>query len=191
MKTFTLDGWVCRGQNGAPGVETRTTQGGRCVTKWRMNCPDRTREGVKTPAYFGLEYWHDPGDRKAALVQDGACLLVSGRLAYEEWTDKATGQKRSEVRLKADEIGLIFPPGQAPQPAPQGYAQQPYQPQPPYAPQGGAQQPYGYGYAPQPPQAAYAAPAPQAQAAAYAPPAQYAAPAQAQAASVYDDEIPF
>ena len=167
MKRFYLDGWVCRGQNGARGVTTRQVQGqqgARCVTSFRVNSPTyNASTQTKVPHYFQCEYWHDPADRKAALIEDGACLMLAGDLDHHTWVDQQSGQQRGEVRLRVYEVARVF----APQAAAQGA----------YAPQGAPRTPQP---APQP------APVP-----AYAPqPAPASQPAYAPQGA-YDDEIPF
>lgn len=190
MKDFTIDGFVTQ------NVETKATQSGRMVTKFSVNSPDYDRKTQeRTPQYFDVEFWHDQGDPKAAMIQEGALLLVWGQLHQDKWTDRATGQNRSKVVLRARELAQI----RAPQPgrqqarpqqpaayAPQGYPQpaaQQYAPQPAPTPQG-YPQPAPQQYAPQP--AAYA-PAPQAAPQAAPQPA----PAQAPVVEIYDEDIPF
>lgn len=169
MKDFVMDGYVCK------GVEVRSTQAGKLVTKFTLNSPDYNRSTQQSePAFFRCEYWHNgQNDPKAANIVDGALLLVWGALRFEQWDDKSTGGKRSEIVCKVREIGLIKPPARPQQPQ---YAPQPVQQA--YAPQ----------YAPQP------APAPvQQPAAAYQQPATVAAPPQAVQVpmAVYDEDIPF
>lgn len=164
MKDFTIDGFVTQ------NVETKATQSGRMVTRFSVNSPDynaKTQE--RTAQYFDVEFWHDQGDPKAAMIREGALLLVWGQLRQDKWQDRATGQNRSKVVLRARELAQIRAPqpGRAQQAAPQAYPPQGYAPQP--APQG---------YAPQP---------------AYAPQAAPQQPPQTQApvVEIYDEEIPF
>lgn len=169
MKDFVMDGYVCK------GVEVRSTQAGKLVTKFTLNSPDYNRSTQQSePAFFRCEYWHNgQNDQKAANIVEGALLLVWGALRFEQWDDKSTGGKRSEIVCKVREIGLIKPPARPQQPQ---YAPQPVQQA--YAPQ----------YSPQ------AAPAPvQQPAAAYQQPAPVAVPPQAVQVpmSVYDEDIPF
>lgn len=169
MKDFVMDGYVCK------GVEVRSTQAGKLVTKFTLNSPDYNRSTQQSePAFFRCEYWHNgQNDPKAANIVDGALLLVWGALRFEQWDDKSTGGKRSEIVCKVREIGLIKPPARPQQPQ---YAPQPVQQA--YAPQ----------YAPQP------APAPvQQPAAAYHQPAPVAVPPQVVQVpmSVFDEDIPF
>lgn len=180
MKDFTIDGFVTQ------NVETKATQSGRMVTRFSVNSPDynaKTQE--RTAQYFDVEFWHDQGDSKAAMIREGALLLVWGQLRQDKWQDRATGQNRSKVVLRARELAQIRAPqpGRAQQAAPQGYAPQPPQARPvqapqAYPPQGYAPQPAPQGYAPQP---------------AYAPQAAPQQPPQTQApvVEIYDEEIPF
>lgn len=173
MKDVTIDGFVTQ------NVETRATQSGREVTRFSVNSPDydhKTKE--RTAQYFDVEFWHDQGDRKAAMIREGALLLVWGQLHQDKWQDRGTGQNRSKVVIRAREVAQIRAPqpgapreGRPPQPAypPQAYQQPAYPPQP-YQPQ-----PVAYAPAPQPVQ--QAAPQP--------------APAQPPVADVYDGDIPF
>ena len=166
MKDFTIDGFVTQ------NVETKATQSGRMVTKFSVNSPDYDRKTQeRTPQYFDVEFWHDQGDPKAAMIREGALLLVWGQLHQDKWTDRATGQNRSKVVLRARELAQI----RAPQPGRQQARPQ----QPAYAPQG---YPQPAQYAPQP--AAYA-PAPQAA------PQPSPQPAQAPVVEIYDEDIPF
>lgn len=179
MKDFTIDGFV------AQNVETKATQSGRMVTKFSVNSPDYDRKTQeRTPQYFDCEFWHDQGDPKAAMIQEGALLLVWGQLHQDKWTDRNTGQNRSKVVLRAREVAQI----RAPQPGrQQGRPQQPAA----YAPQAypqAAPMPQGYTQPAQYPQqpAAYA---PAQQAAPQAAP--QPAPAQAPVVELYDEDIPF
>lgn len=181
MKDFTIDGFVTQ------GVETKATQSGRMVTKFSVNSPDysgKTQE--RTPQYFDVEFWHDQGDPKAAMIQEDALLLIWGQLRQDKWQDRATGQNRSKVVLRARELAQI----RAPQPG----RQQARPRQPAYAPQGypqAAPQQYAPQAAPQgypqpaqyPPQPAAYAPAP--------PSAPQPVPAQPPVVEIYDEDIPF
>ena len=165
MKDFVMDGYVCK------GVEVRSTQAGKLVTKFTLNSPDYNRSTQQSdPAFFRCEYWHNgQNDQKAANIVEGAVLLVWGSMRFDQYTDKA-GNKRSETAFKVREIGLIKPPARPQQPQ---YAPQPVQQA--YAPQ----------YAPQP------APAPvQQPAAAYQQPAPMPQAVQVPV-SVYDEDLPF
>lgn len=177
MKDVTIDGFVTQ------NVETRATQGGREVTRFSVNSPDYDRKTQeRTAQYFDVEFWHDQGDRKAAMIREGALLLVWGQLHQDKWQGRGTGQNRSKVVIRAREVAQIRAPqpgtpreGRPQQPAypPQAYQQLAYPPQQYAAAQ----------YAPAP------APVPVAQAAPQAAP--QPAPAQPPVADVYDEDIPF
>ena len=171
MKDFTIDGFV------AQNVETKATQSGRMVTKFSVNSPDYDRKTQeRTPQYFDCEFWHDQGDPKAAMIQEGALLLVWGQLlrAREVAQIRAPQPGRQQGRPQQP---VAYAPQAYPQPAPmpqaypqaapmpQGYAQPAQYPQQPAA------------YAPAPQAAPQAAPQP--------------APAQAPVVEIYDEDIPF
>lgn len=167
MKDFIIDGFV------TSSVERRTTQGGRMVTRFGINSPDFNRETNERKAqFFDCEYWSDPASDKAANIQEGALLMLWGKLAQDKWQDQQTGQNRSKVVLKVQEVAVIRAgqPRAQQAPAPQQGYQQPAYRQPAYAPQPGQ---YAAAPAPAP------APRPAAQ-----PPAQ-------PPLDVYDADIPF
>ena len=178
MKRFIIDGYVCGGANGAPGVETRTTNSGSTVISFRVNSATYNRQTQQsTPQYFQCEYWPRKSDWRPQLIREGALLLMSGDLAVDTWQDKATGQNRSQVKLRVHEIGQISEPrqrGAAPQQAYQQAAPQ----VPAYQRQAPAHRP------PQPPAQAPACRPPQA-------PAPQQAYQQAAPQEVYDEDIPF
>lgn len=184
MKDVTIDGFVTQ------NVETRAAQGGREVTRFSVNSPDYDRKTQeRTAQYFDVEFWHDQGDRKAAMIREGALLLVWGQLHQDKWQDRGTGQNRSKVVIRAREVAQI----RAPQP---GTPREGRPSQPAYPPQQPAYPPQAYQQPAYPPQqyaaAQYApapAPVPAAQAAPQAAP--QPAPAQPPVADVYDEDIPF
>lgn len=169
MKDVTIDGFVTQ------NVETRATQGGREVTRFSVNSPDYDRKTQeRTAQYFDVEFWHDQGDRKAAMIREGALLLVWGQLHQDKWQDRGTGQNRSKVVIRAREVAQIRAPQPAYPPQQPAYPLQAYQ-QPAYPPQQYAAAQYAPAPAPVP--AAQAAPQPM--------------PAQPPVADVYDEDIPF
>lgn len=131
MNNFVISGYVCKGR------EDRTTQSGRTVTEFTVNCPKynpTTKES--TPRFFACKYWQRDNDFRQAHVQEGALLCLTGDLDYEQWQAK-DGTNRSKVVLSVKEIGLVSPPRSAPKaapcqpPAPSAY-QAPSAPQAPY-----------------------------------------------------------
>ena len=50
-------------------------------------------------------------DRQAAAcgehLHKGAPIFVEGRLQYDEWTDKTTGDKRQKLKIRADRVHFL------------------------------------------------------------------------------------
>lgn len=59
------------------------------------------------PHWFDLEIWGKSSEFAANYVRKGARIGVSGSLQQQSWTDKATGQKRSKVLVKAGRLELL------------------------------------------------------------------------------------
>lgn len=63
------------------------------------------------PHFFSIEAWN--GQAKSCKPENlpvGTLISVDGRLAEDRWEDQKTGQKRSAVKIIADDISfLAFP----------------------------------------------------------------------------------
>ncbi|MDR1284492.1 MAG: single-stranded DNA-binding protein [Opitutaceae bacterium] len=49
--------------------------------------------------FFDLEAWGKTGEIISKYMKRGDPLLVEGRLKYDQWEDKNTGQKRSKIKI--------------------------------------------------------------------------------------------
>jgi len=49
--------------------------------------------------FVDLETYGPHGQRQAELFKKGMPILIEGRLRQDSWTDKATGQKRSRLKV--------------------------------------------------------------------------------------------
>ncbi|NGM16973.1 single-stranded DNA-binding protein [Eggerthellaceae bacterium zg-893] len=152
------------------------------------------------PVFVDCTAFGDYVARKVPQLTKGTPVVVSGRLDMDQWTDRQTGQKRTKLKVVANDVEIVTKPPQqnglqtyGAQHAPQQYAPQPAPAQQQYAAQQPAPQ-YAQQYAQPVPQQAQqplpiapGVPAHQQQARQAAPAPQPAA----QAATVYDDDIPF
>ena len=163
--------------------ELRSTPGGMAILEFGLAVNERRRnqqtgEWEERPNFFNLKLFANRAEALSRILTKGMHVSIEGRLHWDSWEDKDTGQKRSKVEVIVDEIELMTRRQDGPQGAPQAqYAPRPQQgyanpPQPQMAPQRAAQAP--------------AAPAPQY--GAYQPTQQ--PPAQ-QPIGVYDEDIPF
>jgi len=109
-----------------------------------MNRRWRTLQGEERDevCYVDVSVFARTAEIVMQYCRKGSPLLVEGRLRYDQWQDKTTGQTRSRLTVQGDSIQLLKGnnSGQPGAPQGQGGYQQPYG-----QPQGGYQQPYGQG----------------------------------------------
>jgi single-strand DNA-binding protein len=127
-----------------------------------------TKEGEQREevCFVDVEAWRRQGELVMQYLRKGSPVFVEGRLRFDQWDDRDSGRKRSNLSVVADHVTFLpSREGQGQQGFEGGGYGQPQQPQP-------AQQPQ-YGQAPQqyapPAQPQYAAP-PQQQQAQFVPP---------------------
>ena len=188
--------------------ELRVTQGGTAVLGVGVAVNDRRRnpqtgEWEDVPNYVDCVVFGNRANALANTLRKGMRVAIEGKLRWRQWTDQQSGQKRSKLEVVVDECEFLAPRQDGQQQAPQGYQNPPaqqYRQQAPQAPQYAPQAPQAHqnqparGYArQQAPQAPQQAPSPSP--AYQQPPAQAYQPAlpqqPAQAADVYDEDIPF
>lgn len=87
--------------------------------------------------FFPVTYF-DPSMNFAQYLQKGRKILIHGRLEYEEWPDKQTGEPRNRLLVIAQRVFFMGGPMQQNQA--QGGAQTPVQQPAPLGPQGYPQQ---------------------------------------------------
>lgn len=154
-------------------AEQRCTSSGKLALEWgiawnssRMN--PQTTQYEDVPHYFDCIAWVTPNQLNVIapqLVKGAGCAIIDGSLVYSQWQAN-DGSNRSKVRIKVDDpiSGMqITPPRGGQRRAPQEYEQAPNSP----TVQTYGQQPYIQG------EQGYTQQAPQ------------------QAASYYDEDIPF
>ena len=169
--------------------EVRTTPRGASLTELRLavnRISNGQNEGERREetTFLDVTCWGRTGEIAAQYLSKGRPVFIEGRLQMDSWEDKQTGQKRSRIRIIAENLQLLGGRGDGPQgggQAPQrsygnggGYQQGGYQQQGGGYQQGGYQQ----GGAP-----SYSAP----QGGGY----QQPAPAPAPMPLEEDDDIPF
>lgn len=57
--------------------------------------------------FIDVEAWGKTGDVIAKYMFKGRPLFVEGRLKLEQWEDKATGQKRSKLKVVAENFQFV------------------------------------------------------------------------------------
>lgn len=147
---------------------------GLAVNERRKN--PQTGEWEDAPNFVDCTMFGNRAESVSQFLRKGSKVCVEGRLHYSSW--ERDGQKRSKLEVMVDDIELMQ------------QAQQQVRDINPSKPACAVPQQQMYGYAPQPVYAPQAVPQP-----AYAPPAPvqpvYQPPLKQQAATAYDEEIPF
>ena len=132
--------------------EVRTTPRGTALTELRLavnrvSSGQNEGERREETTFLDVTCWGRTGEIAAQYLAKGRPVFIEGRLQMDTWEDKQTGQKRSRIRIVAENLQLLGGRGDGPQggPAPQrAYGNGGYQQQggaPSYnAPQGGGYQ---------------------------------------------------
>lgn len=69
-----------------------------------------TREEV---TFVDVTVWGRTAENVAKYLKKGSSALVEGRLQFDSWQDKATGQNRSKLRVVADSVQFLSSPKDA------------------------------------------------------------------------------
>lgn len=122
--------------------EVGQTQAGQAVCRLRLAVNEAfaskaTGERREVTTFLDVVAWGALAERCGQFLAKGRAVLVEGRLYADEWTDKATGKQRQQVRVRADRVGFLGggEPGAAPGASPTA----PGSPQGPAAGAGAAQ----------------------------------------------------
>lgn len=95
--------------------DVRTTPKGTQVTELRLainrfvsgdNNGDRREETT----FVDVTCWGRTAEIAAQYLTKGRPVFLEGRLQYDTWDDKATGQKRSKLRVVAENLQLMGSP---------------------------------------------------------------------------------
>lgn len=103
----TIEGYVTK------NIDRRSTQSGREMTKFSLNCPKRRKvngEWKSEPRFIKCVYWHVPEgqDFKAPQIVEDARLVVTGEIDFDQWEAK-DGTKRSENPVNVRELVTVAP----------------------------------------------------------------------------------
>lgn len=83
--------------------EIRHTSTGKAVCEFSLAVDDGWGDNKKT-VWLDVTAWNATAETCSAHVVKGDKLGITGRLSQDEWTDKATGQKRTKIKITADSI---------------------------------------------------------------------------------------
>ena len=100
--------------------ELRSTPSGKSVAKSGLATNHRFGQGDQSKdevCFIDFEIWGASAESLAKHVHKGDAILIEGRLKMDQWDDKATGQKRSKLKVTADSITFIGGQNQGQDPA--------------------------------------------------------------------------
>ncbi len=91
--------------------EARYLEGGSCVASARMavDRPDRKRDDGSEPDWFTVELWNQLAQQFVDSYHKGDVVSVQGRVKADRWTDRATGEQKAKLVIKANAIAKLRP----------------------------------------------------------------------------------
>lgn len=112
--------------------EVRYTPKGTAVADIALAC-NRVRTGddgnrIEEVTYVDVTLWGRTAELSGQYLSKGRPVYIEGRLQLDSWDDKATGQKRSKLRVVGETMQFLGS-GQGGQQGNQGQGSQPQQPQ--------------------------------------------------------------
>lgn len=92
--------------------EVRTTPRGASLTELRLAVNRITtgqNEGERREevTYLDVTCWGRTGEIAAQYLAKGRPVFIEGRLQMDTWEDKQTGQRRSRIRIIAENLQLL------------------------------------------------------------------------------------
>lgn len=98
-------------------IELRYLANGTAVADMSVAVSDRYKnkagEWVEDTTYVDVTAWSKTAQHLAENVQKGTGVFVEGHLKMESWQDKASGQKRSKLKIICDDWYPLAKRGQA------------------------------------------------------------------------------
>jgi single-strand DNA-binding protein len=121
-------------------VEMRYTPSGMAIARLGLAVNRKFRDSKSNElreesTFVDFDMFGKTAETAHQYLSKGRPVFIEGRLKYDQWDDKATGQKRSRLLVVGERLQFIgAPSGQAPRPLPAGAPGQPAQRQAPAAP---------------------------------------------------------
>lgn len=87
-------------------ADLRYTWASQPICEMRIASSRKTPEG-ESVIYTDVSLWGKRAEAVSKYLTKGKPLFVEGRLQLDEWDDKDTGQKRSKLKVVADNIEFL------------------------------------------------------------------------------------
>lgn len=95
--------------------ELRYTSGGTAVLNLSLAVNESIRQADGTyqevPHFFDIQYWGKAAEGVRPHISKGRQLAIQGKLKFQSWEDRDSGQKRSKVVITAMYLQLLSIPG--------------------------------------------------------------------------------
>lgn len=110
--------------------EVRTTPRGNSLTELRLavnrvSTGQNEGERREETTFLDVTCWGRTGEIAAQYLSKGRPVFIEGRLQMDTWEDKQTGQRRSRIRIIAENLQLLGGRDGAPQQGGGSYQSQP------------------------------------------------------------------
>lgn len=113
-------------------VEVRYTPGGTAVADITVAVSGRKKVGDKwqdVATFVDVTLWGNTAENAAKYTGKGKPVGVSGELAMDSWEDKQTGQRRTKLKVKCNELKFLSSRGPEDQrPPSDSYGEEPQVP---------------------------------------------------------------
>ncbi len=87
--------------------ELKSLPNGNAVTELGLAVNQRTKKGeewVDDPIFLDVSVWGRQAENACQYLKKGSVALVEGRLTMDQWEDKQSGQKRSKIKITAQNL---------------------------------------------------------------------------------------
>ena len=91
--------------------EMRVTPKGTAICQFGLaisrSWKDESGQTREETAFVDIEAWGKPGEVISKYCVKGRPLFVEGRLKFDQWEDKTSGQKRSKLKVVLENFQFI------------------------------------------------------------------------------------
>ncbi|MCI6287860.1 MAG: single-stranded DNA-binding protein [Lentisphaeria bacterium] len=91
--------------------EIRYTPGGSAVCEFGMAINRRFMQAngqeKDETCFVDITVWGKQAESTSRYLQKGSSVFVEGRLVFDQWTEKDTGNKRSRLRVYAERVQFL------------------------------------------------------------------------------------